>query len=209
MVLDQVAAAVPPAPPTPPDQAQLRRQLAPPFPDPGALAASWRAMVCTHAVQRQAIQQGEPWRFGVHAGERQPLWLKLVATDGAPAHQPRGRSARIALRLEASLPGLGQVAAQMEAVGGAIHLELAAARPAALPHLRGLLPALHEAIARAGLVPRRCKVAGGLPVGSLWRHCPTGAQAAALAQPLFLAMAEIALLLAHTAPPPAAIRAFR
>lgn len=138
----------------------------------------------------------EAWRFAVYGWGGQRLMLRVLASDPDEEEAaPKRRRGKVALRLELMLPDRGRVLIQMEPVADGVLLELAASEPAALQHLRRLLPQLAGAIARAGLRVVRCRVNQELHGGRVHNNFPMQAAAASLSLPLFRAMAEVALLL--------------
>ena len=138
---------------------------------------------------------GEAWRFAVYGWGGQRLLLRVLASDGDEEHAPRRRQAKVALRVELLIFGIGRVLVQMEPVADGVLLELAADEEPALRHLRLALPAIADAVRRAGLRVVRCRLNRQLHAQRVHGNYPMQAAAAALSLPLFRAMAEVALLL--------------
>lgn len=143
---------------------------------------------------------GEAWRFAVYGWGGQRLMLRVLASerdDEEPAPQQQRRRGKAALRLELMLANWGRVLVQMEPAGGGVVLELAAAEPAALQHLRRLLPELAKAIGRSGLRVVRCRLNRELQSAPIHTNYSMQGAAASLTLPVFRAMAEVALLLSQ------------
>lgn len=211
------------------DQVFFARQIAWQRPDTATLAASWRVMVRTYGEQRDALLdqargqhmpgpllmaersrtgtpqlalEAELWCFGVYVWNGQRLLLRVLTKDPEAAAPPRLRAPRgkIALRLELVLPEFGRVTVQMEPAGGhGIVLELVTAHASAEHYLRETLPQVAEAVARAGMTIVRCRIRHELAPTNAPENLPTGTQVNGLSQPLFKAMAEVALLLTQPA----------
>ena len=145
---------------------------------------------------------GEAWRFAVYGWGGQRLMLRVLASerdDEEPQQQHQRRRGKAALRLELMLANWGRVLVQMEPAAGGVVLELAAAEPAALQHLRRLLPELAKAIGRSGLRVVRCRLNRELQSARIHTHYSMQGAAASLTLPVFRAMAEVALLLSQPA----------
>ena len=208
-----------------PDQLFMARQLAWPALDGATLAHAWRGMAATYGLQLATQQQqangqhlpgnllmagqfppaqpGQPpalqwhpdaWRF-VTPGPARPLTLRVL--DGG-ADQPPGRRRRgkAALRVELTLSDGMRASVQLEALPDGVMMELAAPYTSSLEMLRAALPALREAIARAGLTLVRTTLRHALAPA---RPLQDARMAAALPDALFRAMADVALLLAMPA----------
>lgn len=208
-----------------PDQLFMARQLAWPVLDGASLAHAWRGMAVTYGMQLAAQQQqangqhlpgnllmagqfptaqpGQPpalqwhpdaWRF-VTPGPARPLTLRVLdgRTDQPPGRRRRGKAA---LRVELTLSDGMRASVQLEALPDGVMLELAAPYTSSLELLRAALPALREAIARAGLTLVRTTLRHALAPA---RPLQDARMAAALPDALFRAMADVALLLAMPA----------
>lgn len=141
------------------------------------------------APEAAALQAAfERWAVPVFAWGGLPVQLRFVpVSDEDDPHPPRRRAA-VALRGELALPGLGPVAVQVVfAEGGqgvrAVHLALVAEREAALDVLRGALPAIHDALAAAGM---------SLAASSVTRAPVALARPAALTEPQARQLAQLA-----------------
>lgn len=210
-----------------PDQLFMSRQLAWPALDGAALANAWRGMAATYGLQLAAQQQQaagqhlpgnllmagqfppaqpgqqpalqwhpDAWRF-VTQGPARPLTLRVL--EGGPDQQPgRRRRGKAALRVELTLEDGMRATVQLEALPEGVMMELAAPYTSSLELLRAALPGLREAIARAGLTLVRTTLRHALAPA---RPVRDAASAAALPDPLFRAMADVALLLAMPAEP--------
>ncbi|MCC6069956.1 hypothetical protein ACFSQU_03355 [Massilia sp. GCM10020059] len=212
-----------------PDQLFMARQMAWPALDGATLAHAWRGMAATYGLQLAAQQQqangqhlpgnllmagqfppaqpGQPpalqwhpdaWRF-VTPGPARPMTLRVLdgGTDQPPGRRRRGKAA---LRVELTLPDGMRASVQLEALPDGVMMELAAPYTSSLELLRAALPALREAIARAGLTLVRTTLRHALAPA---RPLQDARMAAALPDPLFRAMADVALLLAMPAAPEA------
>lgn len=208
-----------------PDQLFMARQMAWPALDGATLANAWRGMAATYGLQLAAQQQqangqhlsgnllmsgqfppaqpGQPpalqwhpdaWRF-VTPGPARPLTLRILdgGTDQPPGRRRRGKAA---LRVELTLSDGMRASVQLEALPDGVMLELAAPYTSSLELLRAALPGLREAIARAGLTLVRTTLRHALAPA---RPLQDARMAAALPDPLFRAMADVALLLAMPA----------
>ncbi|MDC8756510.1 hypothetical protein [Janthinobacterium fluminis] len=174
---------------------------------PGMLLMAEHPAVLREGARPPLAMDTEAWRFAVYGWGGQRLMLRVLARDDdEDAGAPKRQRGKVALRLELLLDDMGRVLVQMEPAGDGILLDLAAANPAALLHVRRLLPQLAEAIARSGLRVLRCHINRSLQAGAVHNNYPMQAAAAALSLPLFRAMAEVALLLTrsdeHAAPAP-------
>lgn len=209
-----------------PDQLFMARQLAWPALDGAALASAWRGMVTTYGLQLAALQQQataqhmpgtllmagqfgatpappqqpalpwhpEAWRC-VTQGPARPMTLRVLA--GGPDQPPgRRRRGKAALRVELTLPDGTPACVQLEALPEGVMMELAAPYTSSLEQLRAAMPAINEALLRAGLTLVRTTLRHALAPA----RPPADAGAAAmLPAPLFRAMADVALLLAMPA----------
>ena len=209
-----------------PDQLFMARQLAWPALDGAALAAAWRGMVTTYGLQLAALQQQaagqqlpgsllmagqfapapqatqqpalhwhpEAWRF-VTQGAARPMTLRVLSggIDQPPARRRRGKAA---LRVELTLPDGTRASVQLEALPEGVMMELATPFTSSMEQLRAAMPEIREAILRSGLTLVRTTLRHALaPARPL--ADPSGA--AMLPEPLFRAMADVALLLAMPA----------
>lgn len=207
------------------NQLFFTRQLVWQPPDAAQLAASWRVMVKTYGEQYAALQEHargqhlpgtlfmaeqqpvaraslpldtEAWRFAVYGWGGQRLLLRVLPGGDEDA-APRKRNGKVALRVELLIDGVGRVVIQMEpAMDGAL-LELASDDELALAHLRRMLSEIADCVRQAGLRLVRCRLNRVLHAQPVHAGYPMQAAAGALSQPLFRAMAEVALLL--TRPP--------
>ena len=210
------------------NQLFFTRQLVWQPPDAAQLAASWRVMVKTYGEQYAALQEHargqhlpgnllmaeqqpvarsslpidtEAWRFAVYGWGGQRLLLRVLP-GGDEDDAPRKRNGKVALRVELLIEDVGRVVIQMEPASDGVLLELAADEELALAHLRRMLPEIADCVRQAGLRLVRCRLNRVLHAQPVQAGYPMQAAAAALSQPLFQAMAEVALLL--TRPPAAA-----
>lgn len=147
------------------------------------------------------ITQTEPWRFAVFAWGAERLVLKVVMfAEEEPRRSVRKR-ARMALRLELMLSGLGRVVLQLEPVASnRVLMEVGAAHTSANRHMREILPSLAALINQCGLTIVRCHLRRELAPG-LAHLAPTPADTAQLTTPLFKAMAQIAMQLSQPIDP--------
>lgn len=207
------------------NQLFFTRQLVWQPPDAAQLAASWRVMVKTYGEQYAALQEHargqhlpgnllmaeqqpvarsslpldtEAWRFAVYGWGGQRLLLRVLP-GGDEDDAPRKRTGRVALRVELLIEDIGRVVIQMEPASDGVLLGLAADDELALAHLRRMLPEIADCVRQAGLRLVRCRLNRVLHAQPVHAGYPMQAAAAALSQPLFQAMAEVALLL--TRPP--------
>ena len=207
------------------NQLFFTRQLVWQPPDAAQMGASWRVMVKTYGEQYAALQEHargqhlpgnllmaeqqpvarsslpldtEAWRFAVYGWGGQRLLLRVLP-GGDEDDAPRKRAGRVALRVELLIEDIGRVVIQMEPASDGVLLELAADDELALAHLRRRLPELADCVRQAGLRLVRCRLNRVLHAQPVHAGYPMQAAAAALSQPLFQAMAEVALLL--TRPP--------
>jgi len=146
------------------------------------------------------VTEMEPWRFAVYAWGAEKLVLKVIVKNNEHAPEQRRRRARVALRLELVLAGLGRVVLQMEQAGTGVVLEVAASQASALQHMREMLPQLAATVSRLGLTILRCRLMRELPPPGENVY-PTRLQAASLPPVVFKAMAELAVLLSRPLPP--------
>ena len=148
------------------------------------------------------VTEMEPWRFAVFAWGAERLVLRVVVNDDEQTERQRRKRARVALRLELMLPGLGRVIIQMEpAAGNGVLIEVGAAHTSAMQHMREILPRLAVMVARCGLTILRCRLRRELPPTSTEHPYPTRAHTAALTPAVFKAMAEMAVVLSQPLPP--------
>jgi hypothetical protein len=144
------------------------------------------------------VTEMEPWRFAVYAWGAERLVLKVVVKDDEEYDRNRRRRARVALRLELMLPGVGRVVIQMEpATGNGVVMEVGAAQTSAMQHMRDILPQVAAVVNRAGLTILRCRLRRELPAPVGEHAHPTRLHTAALTHALFKAMAEVAVLLSQ------------
>ncbi|SFU63855.1 flagellar hook-length control protein FliK [Pseudoduganella namucuonensis] len=147
------------------------------------------------------VSELESWRFAVYAWGAEKLVLRVVSRDPGEEEEPRRRRARIAIRLELHLPGMGKVLVQMEPSGDGVVLEIGANQNAAMQYMRDLLPQLAAIISRNGLSLVRCHLMRELaPVREEYNN-PTRVQTAMLTQSVFKSMAEVAVLLSQPQQP--------
>jgi hypothetical protein len=209
-----------------PDQLFMARQLAWPALDGAALAAAWRGMVTTYGLQLAALQQQaagqqlpgsllmagqfapapqaaqqpalhwhpEAWRF-VTQGQARPMTLRVLSggIDQPPARRRRGKAA---LRVELTLPDGTRASVQLEALPDGVMMELATPFTSSMDQLRAAMPEIREAILRSGLTLVRTTLRHALAPA---RPLADPGGAAMLPEPLFRAMADVALLLAMPA----------
>lgn len=215
------------------DQLALLRQVAGRPPDANSLAASWRSIMLD-AVERRAARGPVPlaeverpasaarsaWPMAVGStGSALPSWLLATLTWGAPRltlqalavededeqPQPQRRRFSLALQFELAVAEFGLVSVQLRSLAGGVAIDLAAERQEAMAPLRGAVPDIAAAVARADSRLVRCRLHLGLPgsgpfTGSA-RPVPPNFQAsltpvAAMSPGLFRAAAEVALILA-------------
>jgi hypothetical protein len=151
--------------------------------------------------QQPLVTELEPWRFAVYAWGAEKLVLRVIVKSNEHSSEQRRRRARIALRLELMLPGVGRVVIQMEPAGTGVVLEVGAAQSSAMQHMREMLPQMASTVSRTGLTILRCRLLRELPPATGEESYPTRLQAASLAPVLFKAMAELAVLLSQPQPP--------
>ena len=207
------------------NQLFFTRQLVWQPPDAAQLAASWRVMVKTYGEQYAALQEHargqhlpgtlfmtepqpvaraslpldtEAWRFAVYGWGGQRLLLRVLPGNEEDA-APRKRNGKVALRVELLIDGVGRVVIQMEPANDGVLLELASDDELALAHLRRMLAEIADCVRQAGLRLLRCRLNRVLHAQPAHAGYPMQAAASALSQPLFQAMAGVALLL--TRPP--------
>lgn len=148
------------------------------------------------------VTEMEPWRFAVFAWGAERLVLRVVVNDDEEPERQRRKRARVALRLELMLPGLGRVVIQMEpAAGNGVIMDVGAAHTSAMQHMREILPHLAALVGRCGLTILRCRLRRELPPTSTEHPYPTRAHTAALTAAVFKAMAEMAVMLSQPLPP--------
>jgi hypothetical protein len=170
-------------------QQQARDQQLP----AASLMAGQQPAVLSQDQQAPLQLHPDAWRFVLPGAGGRQFALRVLA--GRPDQPPgRRRRGKLVLRLELSLADGSRVLVQLEPLVEGVLLELAADQPQAVEQLRLALPALKNAIGRAGLVVLRADVRQALAPG---RPLPgfSAQAAAALSPPLFRAMAEAALLL--------------
>jgi hypothetical protein len=147
------------------------------------------------------ISEMESWRFAVYAWGAEKLVLRVVSRDPGLPDEPRRKRARIAIRLELTLPDIGKVLVQMEPAGDGVVLEIGASQNAAMEYMREMLPQLATIISRNGLTLVRCHLMRELaPVREEYNN-PTRVQTAMLTQSVFKSMAEVAVLLSQPQQP--------
>lgn len=147
------------------------------------------------------VTEMEPWRFAVFAWGAERLVLRVVVNDDEETDRNRRRRARVALRLELMLPGLGRVVIQMEPAGGnGVMMEVGAAHTSAMQHMREVLPHLAALVNRCGITILRCRLRRELPPTSAEHPYPTRLHTAALTAAIFKAMAEMAVVLSQPLP---------
>jgi len=209
-----------------PDQLMLARQVAYPALKGEALANNWRTTMRTYGAltntreiqastghlspaQLAAGQEGRPvraqeqhgappdaWRFTVHTGERQAHTLQVVPDERTPGH---GRRRRAALRLVLELEDGLHIVVQVKALPGGVGIELCAPEQRYLERLQALQPALEATIAKAGVRVVRWTLRDTLPIGRIHASAALAEAAEALTEPVFRALAELALALPRTA----------
>lgn len=163
---------------------------------PGNLfMAEQQPMLLREGPRPPLMLDSEAWRFAVYGWGGQRLMLRVLASDEDEEPAPPRRRAKVALRVELMIAGIGRVLIQMEAVGDGLLLELAAEEEAALRHVRLALPDIAQAVQRAGLRVVRCRLNRQLHAQRVHGNYPMQAAAASLSLPLFRAMAEVALML--------------
>lgn len=163
---------------------------------PGALLQSGQ----DPRILRQGDLGANPldaWRFTVHAGATQAQHLRVVdeGQEGQSGQEKRRRRGRAALRLELVLEDGVVVTLQALPAADGVRLELCALDRATLARLRALQPQLEAAVGRAGLRVLGWTWRDTLPQGPIHARLPSAEAAFALSQPVFRAMAEMALLL--------------
>lgn len=147
------------------------------------------------------VSEMESWRFAVYAWGAEKLVLRVVSRDPGQPDEPRRKRARIAIRLELTLPDIGKVLVQMEPAGEGVVLEIGANQNAAMEYMREMLPQLAAIISRNGLTLVRCHLMRELaPVREEYNN-PTRVQTAMLTQSVFKSMAEVAVLLSQPQQP--------
>lgn len=163
---------------------------------PGALfmAEQPPALLRDGARAPQSLDS-EAWRFAVYGWAGQRLMLRVLPSDADEEHAPRRRNGKVALRVELIIDGIGRVLIQMEPANDGLLLDLAADDDITLRHLRRMMPEIANAVRQAGLRLVRCRLNRVLHAQPVRGNFPMQAGAAALSQPLFQAMAEVALLL--------------
>jgi hypothetical protein len=152
-------------------------------------------------VTPQMLSEMESWRFAVYAWGAEKLVLRVVSRDPGQQDEPRRRRARVAIRLELHIDGLGKVLVQMEPAGDGVVLEIGANQNATMQFMREMLPELAAIVSRNGLSLVRCHLMRELaPVREEYNN-PTRVQTAMLTQAIFKAMAETAVLLSQPQQP--------
>jgi hypothetical protein len=147
------------------------------------------------------LSEMESWRFAVYAWGAEKLVLRVVSRDPGQPDEPRRRRARVAIRLELFIEGMGKVLVQMEPAGDGVVLEIGANQNATMQFMRDLLPELAAIVSRNGLTLVRCHLMRELaPVREEYNN-PTRVQTAMLTQSIFKAMAETAVLLSQPPQP--------
>lgn len=146
------------------------------------------------------VTEMEPWRFAVFAWGTERLVLKVVVREDEEADRRQRRRARVALRLELMLQGLGRVVIQVEPTSTkGVLMEVGAAHTSAMQYMREALPQLAALVNRYGLTVVRCHLRRTIPASGPELD-PTPAHTALLTAPLFKAMADIAVLLSQPQP---------
>ena len=152
----------------------------------------------------QMLSELESWRFAVYAWGAEKLVLRVVSRDPGQQGQPdeqRRRRARVAIRLELHIEGMGKVLVQMEPAGDGVVLEIGANQNATMQYMRDMLPELAAIVSRNKLSLVRCHLMRELaPVREEYNN-PTRVQTAMLTQAIFKAMAETAVLLSQPQQP--------
>jgi hypothetical protein len=218
----------PPAPAEPAsmrtDQAALR-QLCWREPNAAALAAAWRVLVYGRwrdgglpggADGYPALVPGalrgdqwpsaiDRWTFPVYAWGGLPMMLRLVRGEGGEGGEagehgaaPHRHSPPLALCIELDLPGVGRLLLLLQCVTGGLQLTLRVHCQAALQAVRGMLPELAAALARADLQLIRCRLIHGTHIELVapdGDDLPNG-PGVAVAASLFRAAAEAVVVLA-------------
>ncbi|KQV80749.1 hypothetical protein ASD15_12550 [Massilia sp. Root351] len=152
-------------------------------------------------VTPQMLSELESWRFAVYAWGAEKLVLRVVSRDPGQQDEPRRRRARVAIRLELHIDGMGKVLVQMEPAGDGVVLEIGANQNATMQFMRAMLPELAAIVSRNGLSLVRCHLMRELaPVRDEYNN-PTRVQTAMLTQAIFKAMAETAVLLSRPQQP--------
>lgn len=204
-----------------PDQVMLARQLAYPALKGEALAGNWRSTVRTYGAlaaareiqassghlspaQLAAAQEGrilrqeqqhappDAWRFTVHTGDRHAHTLQVVPDERTPGH---GRRRRAALRLMLELDDGVHIVVQVKALPGGVAIDLCAPESRFLARLESLQPVLAAAVAKAGVRVVRWNLRTTLPIGRVHASGALADAAEALTEPVFRALAELALVL--------------
>jgi len=204
-----------------PDQVMLARQMAYPVLKGDALAGNWQSTVRTYGAQATAraiqastghlspaqlaaAQEGrilrqeqhnappDAWRFTVHTGDRHAHTLQVVPDERTPGH---GRRRRAALRLVLELEDGVHIVVQVKALPGGVAIDLCAPEPRFLARLQPLQPVLEAAIAKAGVRVVRWNLRDTLPIGRIHASGSLAEAADALTEPVFRALAELALAL--------------
>ena len=209
-----------------PDQVMLARQLAYPAVTGAALAGNWRSTVRTYGAlvtareiqasaghlspaQMAAAQEGrilrspeqhsippDAWRFTVHTGDRHAHTLQVVPDERTPG---QGRRRRAALRLLLELEDGVHIVVQVRALPGGIGIELCAPDRLYLERLENLKPVLETAVAKAGVRVVRWDLRTTLPAGRAHASASLAEAADAITEPVFRALAELALVLPRSA----------
>ncbi|HEX8603000.1 MAG TPA: hypothetical protein VF774_10180, partial [Pseudoduganella sp.] len=149
----------------------------------------------------QLVSELDAWRFAVYAWGAEKLVLRVVVRDpddDEAGAAPSRRHPHVALRLEIHLPELGKVVLQMEPVEDGVVLEIGAAQPGAMRHMRSLVPEIGAIARRCGVRILRVRLARELP-GTGFHH-PNRLQVAMLTPAIFEAMAGVAVLLSQPRP---------
>ena len=151
-------------------------------------------------LPQQLVSELDAWRFAVYGWGSEKLVLRVVIRDtedgDAPSQPPH--QARVALRLEVHLPDLGKVVLEMAPAAGGTLLDIGAAQNGAMQHMRALLREIGDIARRCGVHILRVRLLRELPAPGAAQ--PGRMQAAMLTEPLFKAMAEMALLLSQPLP---------
>jgi hypothetical protein len=108
----------------------------------------------------------EPWQLVACTWRRLHLILGVQPADDADGGAPRPRERAQCLRMDVTLPGLGEVCVVLHLVDAGVMLDLVAEREDAMQALRDRLPALVRALARADLRVLRWRLLRSRPIGS-------------------------------------------
>jgi hypothetical protein len=144
------------------------------------------------------VTELDAWRFAVYAWGSEKLTLRVIARDaGQPGSDQKRRRPRVAVRLELNLADIGKVCVQLEPAEGGVVLEIGAMQPAAMQHMRDMLPKMANVIGRCGLLIVRARLMRELSPVNAADNNPTRLQISMLTQAMFKALAEVAVLLSQ------------